>query len=136
MPLQVRAKSFLEDSSTRVFRVLESDIHSYFDVYFIGGPFDDSHLFTAFVDPVGYVEFNEDGVRKNLPPTFFQASEPTRGPNWDNLATSLVQEYLEYRRTGSSPRMIRQMDPVFEEPTPEPEPPIERVSRYNRKPVI
>jgi hypothetical protein len=119
----------------RIYRIADTD--SYFDVYFIRGPFDDSSILTAFVDPVGYDELYSDGVRKNLPPTFFQAIIPPGNESeWNALALVLVGAYLEYRRTGDHPWLIRPMDPVVEKPAEEPGTPVQRVSRYERGPVI
>ena len=141
MPLMVSHHYPPESGTTRVFRVVDSDTFFYFDVYFVQGPFDNSHLLTAFVDPVGYNELNQEGQRLNLPPAHFQVS-PVRGrqlADWIELASGLVENYLEYRRTGTHRWLIRQMDPEFSksvvDPVPEPyDGP--RVSRYERDPVI
>jgi hypothetical protein len=136
MPLAVSLKSFPEDQTTRVYRVVDSETSFYFDVYFIQAPFGESHYLTAFVDPVGYVELNPSGTRKNLPPVHFQAVPESTDSEWANLAINLVTAYLGYRRTGTHRWMIRPQDPVFTTKEPDPEPPCERVSRFKREPVI
>lgn len=136
MPLRITHRSIPTDQTARSFRVLDSETNFYFDVYFIHGLFEDGHIFTAFVDPVGYDELNDDGVRINLPPAFFQALEPRVEPEWEATSMILVEGYLEYRKTGSSHWLIRSMDPVLKDPVSEPETPVQRVSRYERNPVI
>ena len=85
---------------------------------------------------MGYDELNPDGFRKNLPPTFYQALSGRNEQEWESLAVQLVEAYLEYRREGTHLWMIRPMDPVVEGPVSEPETPVERLSRYERPPVI
>jgi hypothetical protein len=125
------------NTRARSYRVTDSSSGAYFDVNFIFAPFIHSREFTAFVDPVGYVELGPDGRRVNPTPVFFQAEAPEHLLDWFRLAQLLVDTFLEYKCTGSTYRM--EGDPVLialKEKEPSKVEPVVRVSRYEREPVI
>jgi hypothetical protein len=117
------------NTRARSYRVTDSTTGAYFDVNFIFAPFIHSREFTAFVDPVGYVE--RSGLP--LPQMFFQVRAPVGLDEWYGLAQGLVDIYLEYRRTGINHLESKGKAPIADK---EPESPVVRVSRYHREPVI